>query len=280
MKSKSLNIILAITCGILLTYILLGKCKTELDVDKAIAFYKESHHAINIEKSKSLYNNYKDRFIEPIKKLQEGKLILRDTEENISFNNKQIEFAKKIKRKNYHPTEYAWVSVEWVEKYLNFIKALEKKNPEYEISGIAINFGAYNLDYKNNSINKKNKTNGPEKIGDSRGRLTTFFSPTFFNGKDESDRKNIENHIPFCIKKENSNDPFKGTYISLREVHEGKEPTASFYKPKKTIFKASILPSFSSIIAEDNYQDIDYTSVSANEFTDMPPKKPKGNQDN
>ncbi|WP_055443689.1 hypothetical protein [Lacinutrix himadriensis] len=190
-------------------------------------------------------------------------------------NFKSVE-AKLDNREDYNPTEYVWVSLAWLEEYLNFAKALEQKNPLNDITGIAINFGAYGLEEDNNihlKENEKFRGNEPAKSGDHRGRLTNFLTLTYYDDSNDSiARDEIEKHIPFSIQHEAGEDPYVGTFVPLRSVYNN-TASNSKWKVENENQLATVLPLLKPKATKKKRVMMEHTSVSANEFNDMPPKK-------
>ncbi|WP_146105231.1 hypothetical protein [Polaribacter butkevichii] len=259
MKTNRVLMLIAI---ILLTILLFRTCQnekickhTELNEQEVIENFKNSRHTIDIVKVEELYGNYKDRFIPVIKDLQE-----KDTVTKEKF------------RENYLPTEYSLIPLQKLKNYIQFLDVLQHKNPNQIISGIAFSFGAYNLNVsdktmENPSINTvKSRKNDPLKKGDYNGRLTLFFTPTYYDSCIETGY-DADNHIPFYIEPDDASDMFKGDYKSLY-CHLNSEFYYIESCPEKEISKASLLPTFNAATAKITMQ-----SVSSNELTDMPPKR-------
>ncbi|MGJ8744272.1 hypothetical protein [Polaribacter sp.] len=261
---KTTRTLLLITI-VLLTILLFKTCNKEescnhsvLNENEVIANYKNSRHTINIGQVADLFDNYKDRFIPIIKQMQD----------NIDTNNGILQ------RDHYLPTEYSLMPLQKLKDYINFIEVLQQKNPEQIISGIAISFGAYNLtdslNIEKESTGKRKESilNDPLKIGDYRGRLTTFMTPTYYSEKNTG--YDADNHIPFYIIPNDNSDVFKGEYRSLYKYLDSIKGYASNNnKIEKEISKASFLPTFNAANAKITIQ-----SVSSNELTDMPPRQP------
>lgn len=218
------------------------KCNLSIDEEVAINTFIDSRHAIKLKDVKDLYNNYKDRFINVIKDIQKNAI------ERTDLNGKTVEYL---------PTEYSLIPIQKLKDYINFLEAIEKKNNK-KISGIAINFGAYNL----NKVVDKDKRSAssiedPIRSGDYRGRLTTFFTPTFYDGSKGS---GPESHVPFYIKYDDDSDKFKGAYIPMDTYTKSERNSI----PQQFIMQ-SMQTNINSV--PDNSQ-----SVSSNDMTDMPPE--------
>lgn len=237
-----------------------SNCKhTELSKEEVIENHKNSRHTIDMKQVADLYGNYKTRFIPEIKKIQDS----IDTSSGI------------LPRDNYLPTEYSIMPLQKLKDYLNFIEVLQQKNPDQIISGIAISFGAYNLTDSLNieKVEVKERLaplqEDPLKTGDYRGRMTTYITPTYYDSNKKSEY-DADMHVPFCISPDNESDNFKGTYIPLYGYLDStKEYASKIETPKRITARASFLPSFNALTFETTMQ-----SVSINDMTDMPPKKP------
>lgn len=204
----------------------------------SIEEYDASSHKITLEQTVQLKKNYDNRFIEKIKEIQ----------------------TKNIERKeDYEPTEYSWISLEELKRYIKFLEAVEKKNEgNPDISGIAINFGAYNLDKKSNK-------------GDYSGRLNVFFTPTY---KSVDKNKTID-HKPFYIHYTGS-DSFKGEYKLLSDLYKNEN-----YKEYLRNGNKSKALKNSKMINGLQKNTLNPTVISGNqtlsynEFNTRPPKKNK-----
>lgn len=221
---------------------------TEFD---PIAHFENSNHRISLDQSEALYANFQSRFSTSIERIQ-----LQDV-------NRANE--------NYDPTEYVLVNIDTLQAYIDFLKAVEKKNGggDKKITGIAFFLGANDknktLADKKSSFNELDaidwstmtKDTGEIPLGeqDIRGRITTFMVPTFRTNNSNS-KTEVARHIPFYISPKTANDPFVGDYKSLLERFDSSKNA-----------KASLWSSFSSVLLEG-------TSLSANEFTNIPPNKP------
>jgi len=239
--------------SLILALLLFRECQSNkncnLNEEEVINTFVNSRHTISIAETKSLYSNYKNRFIPKIKEIQ-------------------VDPGNGIVRNDYLPTEYSLIPLQKLKDYINFLDILQEKNPNQIISGIAVNFGAYDLgvEFKDQ---RSTPLIDPIRIGDYSGRLTTFFTPTFYNDSIVSDY-DADKHIPFCIDYDNASDKFKGTYVSLRDYidTESDDPTI----PQPQLMQTNS--------PTNNSEDDDLQSVSSNEFTDMPPKKPNLNGGN
>lgn len=238
--------------------LLFSSCKSlfistcsEKGCENPIAEYKNSDHAITLEETIGLKKNYDNRFKEVIREIQ--------TNDTIRKNSDEI----------YNPTEYLWISMEDLKCYINFLEAVEKKNIEQpDISGIAINLGAYNLAYE---AKKTNNENSILKKGDYRGRLNVFFSPTY--AVDSLPWNDISRHKPFYINYTGS-DRFQGTYKLLSDIYEGEEEYNEIVvnnKKPNSLKNMKIANGFqqnsSNLKRSSNDQSLNY-----NELNAIPPK--------
>ena len=261
MKIKSILWLQSLVIIVLLLYILFYcgniNSSSELDDQAVIAKIENSKHTINENDVRSLYENYQYRFIPRLVEIQED-----------ATDRKGVS----VQRKGYLPTEYSLVTLDNLKSYIAFLDVLQKKNKEPKISGIAISFGAYDLgkDVEGDK-SEGSKFEDPLRKGDYRGRLTTYFTPTYYDNNIAAE-VDAQRHIPFYIAYDDESDKYKGEYKSLFCYLN---PDSCFTGKEKR-YDASILPSINFNSALNDNVEI----VSFNEFTDMPPKKPKkpGNQ--
>lgn len=261
MKTKTLIIIQTILIVVLLVLVIkycnFNKCCTTSTINDsdAIDFIENSRHTLDKNKVTDLYENYKKRFLPVIENIQK----------NVTDDNG----VTIIERPEYLPTEYSIVSLQKLKNYIAFLDVLQKKNPEQTISGIAISFGAYNINKKTESRSRGNAID-PIQIGDYRGRMTTYFTPTYYDTCVESEY-DAAKHIPFYIKPDNESDKYKGTYKSLYYLLDSEKykKTITCDRVKRQTNQASMLGviNFSSMINLAK----DATIVSFNDYADMPP---------
>lgn len=242
-----LIILTAIIVAIIMYCIMKVRCKNcSVNEKEAIETYINSRHTISMSDTKSLYENYRDRFKGPIATIQ-TEAVERDGEGE------------------YLPTEYSIVPIIKIKAYLSFLDSLQKKNPSYKISGIAINLGAYSIDKSvENDRSSENDILDPIRMGDYKGRITTFLTPTYYNEDDTVSIYGVERHIPFYIKYDNEKDKFKGTYMPLKDYFE---PESG--KNDQQFYNKSAVIEDPIVTGDEGAQ-----SAASNEFTDMPPKKP------
>lgn len=218
-----------------------------------------TRHTLDEQQVKELYDNYKKRFIPEIKKIQ-SEIVTPD--------------GSVLARDEYLPTEYSLIPIDKLKNYIAFLDILQKKNPESDISGIAISFGAYNLD----KVVKNDKSEGSELKdplrgigGDYRGRLTTYFTPTYYD-KNVISEFDADKHIPFYIDYDDEIDKYTGTYKSLFcHLDPSRCPEENIKKRQE----ASLVKPLSFFTTQDTEGNVEI--VSFNEFTDMPPKKSGNN---
>ena len=253
-----INRILLLTSIVLLALLLFRTCEEKdctLNQEEVLNTYINSRHTISMNQTKDLLNNYKERFIPKIKEIQ------------IDPGNGEV-------RPDYLPTEYSLIPIQKLKDYINFLEVLQEKNPNQIISGVAINFGAYNLNLNINDKSTESNLKDPKRIGDYKGRLTTVFTPTYYD-KNIKSEYDAEKHIPFYIAFDDESDKFKGTFIPLSTYIDSttNQQAAVLNKNNKNhIAQANSFPNFSltkTTVIKENKQ-----SVAMNEFTDMPPRKP------
>lgn len=223
--------------SLVLMVLILGACKTPDYV------YEKSGHAIDLDKSKNLYKNYKTNVLPAVNTTQKDRL----------------------NRDKYNGTEYVLVSIQQLENYIKFLKYVEKQNNQ-KITGIAIFLGAHSdsmtldslpkFNHNIKSYEKMNQKNDRQE-GDMRGRTTMFFAPTYRDKNtisiDGTPYENeFERHIPFYLTKTELDNKYKGTYTNL-------------YRYLKNIIPAEFNTGIRSVGEP--------TSLNANEFNSMPPKQ-------
>ena len=255
MKTKNVHFKLL---GIALT-IMLASCACVKQKSKdPIKTYKNSGHNTPVSEAKKLYINYKDRFRSSIEEIQKGE----------------------IKRENdiYKPTEYVLVNIDDLKCYLDLLEKVEQKNRDSDkkITALAIFIGArgenarietqkgfLNENAREEALsgNYRNDTLSPINSRDIRGRITVFMAPTY-RSKSNSITSESERHIPFYIKPDNEEDPYKGNYLSLLNYFKGNLDVQKRINTQTTI---------NSKNTQDDDEGI--TTLILEELTDMPPKK-------
>lgn len=115
------------------------------------------------------------------------------------------------RKKDYKATEFAYVELDTLKKYIAFLEQVQKKNPKQKITGLRIYFAAY----------PKTITNPYYKMREL-GRETVFIAPTmpfaFGNlSKFQKERKYLQN-VPFSIVPQNSKDKYVGQFKIIDEL--------------------------------------------------------------
>ena len=110
--------------------------------------------------------------------------------------------------KGYQATEFAWISLDSLKKYIAFLDKIQEVNKK-EISGIRIYFAAYP---NNNTFSATGKTI------DHPGRETVFLAPTMKVQQTSlsSQYRNLEN-VPFYIQPAGK-DALAGTFTVIEEL--------------------------------------------------------------
>lgn len=255
MKKRILKAVLLLTTG----YFISCGCDNGNCKDP-IATIEKSNHLISVSYSDTLYNNFKDRFREPIKSIQ----------------SKALEG-----RQNYDPTRYILINKETLECYLEFLNEIEKKKGNQKITGVAVFLGANKMNESIlekpgfNSIHEKELDQERDRVvndqstmnvqSDIRGRITIFMAPTYRlsdsalkkMGMNSEGLSEVQRHVPFYIQPTNKEkDPYKGRYKNLLPIYEPYENIIA-----NTIYQTDSLTG-------------DETSLILEELTDMPPRKP------
>lgn len=201
MKNNTLLFVILIL-SLIICYLLLKQPQTIncndcpktvcLDPDKAISSYTKSPHKVPLKYVKDLYGNYNDRLKPELEKLQNNdKSIPRDT--------------------IYQETKYIWMSYKRLKEYVEFLEAVSAINKQ-KVSGVAMYFGAYS---KNINVKEDNPKLNPPRFGDYRGRLTSFFTPTFYDAN-ATEKYEILKHKPFLVASENpEKSPYVGKFVAV-----------------------------------------------------------------
>ncbi|MFV0565041.1 MAG: hypothetical protein ACK5NB_04315 [Flavobacteriaceae bacterium] len=133
---------------------------------------------------------------------------------------------KQYKNKNFQDTEFAWFSLDEMRQYINYIDAIQRENPNQNVSGIRIYFGRYN------SSNSKKYQN----------QQAVFLVPTVENKGINSKYENL-NHLPFAILPNSDSNPIKGAYSIIEplvlDTKDKKERIKKFMDNSKDKQKAS-----------------------------------------
>jgi hypothetical protein len=235
--------------------------------DGIASYEKSDSHKITLERSQNLYNNYSEKIKPAIKTAQE-------------FN-----IARTVTiGEEYKPTEYVIIDKKTLKCYLKFLEEVEQKNKKAgsthsEITGVAVFLGANGpnelLVNKTAALNpqmskerkemskyrtSENATLPVPLEEDIRGRLTMFLAPTYYDGIPGDSLSEEQRHVPFFIKAPNANEPYVGIYSNLLTKFE------QMHEIEKSGIKMMVVQSGTD------------TSLNLDEFTQMPPKKPKGTQ--
>ena len=121
-------------------------------------------------------------------------------------------------------SKFAWFSLKDVKAYLTYIEAMQKANPEEDISGIRIYFAAY--PNKKMTEGKHNKYPGQQ----------TFFMVPTVSSKDLDTKFNVLNHLPFYISTEENDNSIKGDFVVINDLlypYDKKERLNAFYSKNK-----------------------------------------------
>ena len=150
---------------------------------------------------------------------------------------------------DYQHTEYAWISLDTLKKYVALLDEVENLNHK-EVSGIRIYLAKYPLEGKYSDKEKRNL---------KPGRETVFFAPTMkIDSKDSIINKyQVLQNVPFYIKPTDVNKPYIGTFKEIKEF--GFNTAVSNEKVLKTMNKET----------KENS-----TSLFMNDLQSFPPPKP------
>lgn len=103
----------------------------------------------------------------------------------------------------YQATEFAFLELDTLKKYIHFLDEVKHLNPEKAISGVRIYFAAYN---------SSNSATYP-------GRETFFIAPTMKIASTEASATYpIIDHVPFYIKPSGEN-PLVGTFTEINGLN-------------------------------------------------------------
>lgn len=242
---------------VLLTALIFTSCKTPSYVYKKPSYiYENSGHAISMKKSRNLYKNYKNNIREKVEEIQDN-IISRD--------------------KKFEGTKYVLVSIQQLESYIQFLKQVEKENKN-EVTGIAIFLGAHSKTMEMDSIpmfnskrkNYENLKQKNDRTGDMRNRISIFLAPTFRDNENKfNDNYNneFERHIPFYVEYKNPKNVYLGDYKPLLPYLEG-EIELTTNALNNSFQRASLVQTINN-----SNSVIGSTSLNADEFNVMPPKK-------
>ncbi len=241
-------------------------------VENPIEKIENSKHLISVETAKDLYDNFQTRFRDPIKKIQENVCTVVKKDSTCD-----------VVRKDYEPTKYVLINIDILENYIKLLRAVEKKKGNKKITGVAVFFGANNMDDKVSNKPPFNEKHGEEMAcekrivesmggdavyhNDIRGRVTIFMAPTFrlndsISKKKDSFISEVQKHVPFYIKRNiGESDPYIGSYMNLLGILDSKAGEKFMTNLKINLKKITLSNS-------------DTTSLILEEFTDMPPREP------
>ena len=229
MKQQKSKLLVTLIIGIAIGYVIneVYNSKDESNIvanEQLIKSYENSRHRISLKQTVELHNNFARRFKKPITALQMG--------------------ANVNRRNVYEPTEYLYMELDQMKLYLNFSDYVASQNPSnQDISGIAINLGAYNL-------NKESKK------GDYKGRLNVYLTPTYKEGDIET---------PFYLHYKDANNKYEGSYEPLSNLYNN-DGYGIINDSSNSIMEASIF----SLTQSSNLEgDI---SLSFNEMGAIPPR--------
>ena len=190
------------------------------------------------------------------------------------FHYNRIELLEKTLKKVYRDpkfedTKFIWMPFDKLKAYVKYIEAIQKANPEHEVSGVRLYYAAYP---------NKRRLNG-RKIK-YPGQQTAFMVPTV-RSNNKKEKEELMNHLPFAIKPESNNNPIKGRFVIIEKLmlsyHNVKERVNAFYKNSKQEKNLKSL-SFASVASVSALNaDDGLTSTISNEFQQAPPPKKGGN---
>lgn len=160
-----------------------------------------------------------------------------------------IEKAKSTKENEYQATEFAYIDLDSLKKYIAFIEKVESLN-EMKISGLRFYFAAYPNQNKFATVDKATKY---------LGRETFFIAPTMEIEETEQSKKypNLK-HVPFEIISSSDN-KYIGTF----------EPINNLFSTKNSMNKTTNSKNSSNI----NQKRTENTSLILNELNLTPPPK-------
>jgi hypothetical protein len=160
-----------------------------------------------------------------------------------------IEAGKSSDNDQYQATEFAYIDLDSLKKYVAFLEKVEKLNNK-KISGLRFYFAAYPNQNKFTSVNKETKY---------LGRETFFIAPTI--EVDETELSKTYSHlknVPFSIVPSGSN-KYKGDFKSINAL----------FTIENSVNKISIYQNSTNGKA----QTVEATSLILNELQLTPPPK-------
>ncbi|MBL4662587.1 MAG: hypothetical protein JKY22_03285 [Flavobacteriaceae bacterium] len=215
--------------------------------------YEDSGMSLSHAKAKEMYLAYNDGLNSLIK----------------INRNKVMQANGKASDSDYLPTESAWISMERLRLYVEFLNELERKNGE-EISGVHIVFARLGTEdallypEKSSTSESVAENSNPRRIGDYRSRNTLYFAATIRVDSILGDE--IEKHKAFYIKPKDTT--WKNKYIGEFK------PLEFLYYPfgvKQVAGNVKVGISRTESIMSVGGED-DGTSILGNDLNNMPPK--------
>lgn len=158
------------------------------------------------------------------------------------FKTLRIDSLKPILEKTYgakdfKDTQFVWFTLEDMESYINYIKAIKSANPKKDVSGVRIYFAAY----PNKKVLNDRKIKHPR-------QQTVFMVPTV-KSYNESESYKTMNHLPFAIRPDSPNNPIKGDFEIIEDLmlSHNKKRRIEVYKTNNKNLKSSFGAASSSI---------------------------------
>ncbi len=154
-------------------------------------------HIIPVDRALEIHHEYKAKRLE----------LLGDTLKDIYDDN------------TFKDTEFNWVSLRKLKKYIAYLEAIKISNPEENVSGVRIYYAAY-----------PNTSNAQYP-----GQQTLFMVPTVKTSY--NDDIDVMNHLPFVIQPYNDGNPIKGDFIILDDLmldYNKQERQALYYEKSQS----------------------------------------------
>lgn len=154
-------------------------------------------------------------------------------------------------------TKFVYFSLQDMKDYISFLEHIQQQNPDEEVSGVRVYFGAYPEVSKN-----------PDKKIKHPKQQTIFMVPTKNIGKVDTEYKNM-NNIPFYVRGTKDN-PYKGDFVIIDELMLDYKKKLRLKKAseKTKVQKASLKPNISNL---QTIKDRVNTSTIFNEGEMSPP---------
>lgn len=158
-----------------------------------------------------------------------------------------IKEAKSTKGEDYNATQYAYIELDSLKKYIAFLDEVQRKNPKQKITGIRIYYAAYPKVRPSNFI-----INEDLKLG----RETFFFAPTMLANNPklsiEQNKRIYLKNVPFSIKPTNpKKDKYIGDYKIIKDLLNTND--ANFELPSTMSTMKSTVVDDTSLIMNDLY---------------------------